>query len=283
MISLALLAAASAGFTGTALAQPLPTYDPSVVAIPRVGRVHTGAIVTSAGRCMTLRTFGQVEDKVASPIWPKGAARAGTIITLPDGTPVPLNKKLGIRGRFAALGEAAVPPSARRCPGRPFFIEHANQLFAWSDARELVAMSDAVLVARVNRVLSKDPQDDGMLTTIDATVEEVVRGPAYRGGQVIRLRLPSGIDAAGNWRTGTHDPLYGATGGLKRKAASERWLIFVNQGFYSEQARVRGGKRLPGHLGGSFFWRLDGERIVNEHDSEMAPDLPALRALAKRR
>ena len=271
---------AALSLSAAAPATQIVTYDPAKVTIPRITRVETGAIISGDGRCLILRTFGAVADQVGTPVWPIGSKRSGDVITLLDGTPVPLGKKIGVAGRFANIGDAA--PS-KACAGRPFYIQRANQLFAWSKPEDLLEASDAAIVVRVNWLLAKDAQADGMLTTVDATVEEAIRGKAYRRGQAIRLRLPSGIDADGRWQTGTHDPIYRATGGLKHKVAGDRWLVFVNSDFYSEQARVRGGRPLPGHTGGSLFWRLDGERIINERDTEIAADLSKLRAMANGR
>ena len=274
-----LLLVAALAVSAAAPPHHLPTYDAAKVAIPRMTRLDTGAIISRAGRCLTLRTFGPVPDKVGTPLWPVGTTRSGDVITLPDGTPVPLGKKIGVAGRFATVDD---PAPAKGCTARPFYIQRAHQLFAWVGAGDLLDASDEAIVVRVNWLLAKDPQADGMLTTVDATVEEAIRGTRYRRGQAIRLRLPAGIDAKGRWQTGSHDPIYGPAGGLKRKVAGDRWLVFVNSDFYSEQARVRGGKPLPNYTGGSLFWRLEGERIINERDTEMVADLPELRAMADR-
>jgi hypothetical protein len=272
--------AAALSLIAAAPATKIATYDPAKVAIPRSTRVDTGAIISRAGRCLALRTFGAVPGKVGTPIWPVGSKRAGDTITLADGTPVRLGKKIAVAGRFATVGDQV---TAEGCTGRPFYIQGAHPMFAWSDTGDLLDDADAAIIVRVNWLLAKDPQADGMLTTVDATIEEAINGKGYRRGQAIRLRLPSGIDADGQWQTSSHDPIYGATGGLKRKVADDRWLVFVNNDFYSEQARVRGGKPLPGYTGGSLFWRLDGQRIINERDMQMVADLPKLRSVAKQR
>lgn len=277
MISLVAVALAAA-----APSPSLPTYDPAKVAIPRDAREDTGAIVRRKGECITLRSFGRIEGQSISPIWPTGTTIAGQTIRMPDGAPVRIGRKLGLGGRFAKADETP-PAAARRCPGRPFYVQRAHQMFLWDDTREAVAMADAVLVVRVDTLTSKDPRGDGMLTTIDATVLSRLAGTGYRHGQPLKLRFSSGIGADGRWQNSVHDPIYGPTGGLKRDVRGERWLLFINQEFYAEQARVRGGKPEPGHVGGSWFYRLDGGKIINDGDSPMAATLAEIRAAARHR
>ena len=62
-------------------------------------------------------------------------------------------------------------------------------------------------------------------------------------------------------------------------ALGQRLLLFVVQAFYAEQARVRGGRPLAGHVGRSFLHRLEGDQVIAATDSAAPETLAELRDL----
>jgi hypothetical protein len=127
----------------------------------------------------------------------------------------------------------------------------------------------------VSAVNGRAPLGDGMLTTIDATVIEPISGGGYKPGQQLRLRLPMGLDGP---RT-AHDTVFGAFGDRSAQLIGRRVLLFVVQDLYAEQARARGGKPVEGHIGGTLFYHLEFERLVNNTDSPAPETLTELRRL----
>jgi hypothetical protein len=252
-----------------ASAPGLPVYNLASVTITRGQREGTAAILRRESSCLVLETMGRIEGQRWTPVWPLGTSLEPSGVRLPSGEPVPFGRKLSVEGRLASPVEAR---PAGRCQGPAFLVQSANRAFVWNSAAELVAGSAAVLVVEIFLPDFNDPQPDSMLTTLHGTVREAIKGGAYRAGTTIRMRLPTGATGPRS----AHDPLRG----LYANAIGQRLLLFVDQELYAAQARARGGKPLPGHLGGSIFYRLEGERVVNDTDSPAPADLAEARRLA---
>ena len=270
----ALLAAATAGCMTPTTAPPagapgLLVYNPAGVTITREQREGTGAILRREGSCLVLDTLGRIEGQRWAPVWPLGTSLGPDGVRLPSGEPVPFGRKLSVGGRLAGPAEAR---PAVGCPGEAFLIQSANRAFVWNSAAELVDGSEEVLVVELFWANFDDPQPDGMLTTLNGTVVEAIKG-GRRAGSTVRLRLPAGATTGPRY---AHDPFRG----LYPAAAGQRILLFVDQELYAAQSRARGGTPLPGHLGGSSFFRLEGERVINDTDSPAPATLTETRRLA---
>lgn len=269
-----LLTPAIAGCATVPKSDGLPSYDPSVT-IAREVREGTAGVLHRKGSCVLLRTFGRIEGAQLVPIWPAGTRDEGERLVLPNSAPLPIGKNLSVSGRFVAPTEAALTRLTAGCAGRAFLVESANRSLVWGSPAELVAMADAALVVRVNAVNGRAPLRDGMLTTIDTTVLEAISGSDYESGQRLSLRLPMGIDGPRS----AHGTMYGALGDRSGQLMDQRLLLFVVQDLYAEQARVRGGRPLEGYEGGTLFYRLQGDRVINDTDSPAPETLAALRDL----
>jgi hypothetical protein len=255
-------------------------HDITSADLPREIAQTAAGTLRRHGTCVMAVGLGLSEGRTIVPIWPRGTRSEGADVLLPNGNPLRIGKKAGFRGRYADEDEQEFGAIASACGGEAFLVESGNRMYVWGTAAELVEMSDAVLRVRVSGINPRDPRADGMLTTIDATILEAVKGGGYHAGAPIKLRIASGMDSSGRAQASAHDPLYHPFGGLKRQLVGEQLLVFVDQDFYREQARVRGGGALPGYVGGSIFYRLDGDRIVNDGDSPAPATLAELRTLA---
>jgi hypothetical protein len=269
----ALLAAATAGCMTPAVAPPasppgLLVYNPAGVTITREQREGTGAILRREGSCLVLDTLGRIKGQRWAPVWPLGTSLGPDGVRLPKGEPVPFGRRLSVEGRLASPGEAWTGG----CPSPAFLVQSANRAFVWNSAAELVDGSEEVLVIELFWANFDDPQPDGMLTTLNGTVVELIKG-GRRAGSTVRLRLPAGATTRARY---AHDPFRG----LYPAAAGQRVLLFVDQELYAAQARARGGTPLTGHLGGSSFFRLEGERVINDTDSPAPANLAETRRLA---
>lgn len=233
----------------------------------------TGGFLESREGCIILRN----PDGETVPIWPPGTRIDDDQITLPSGRSLDVGKQVNLWGRYVFQGDGTFSAGASACGWRGLLVQRGERVYLAANAVDQAQMSDGVLVVQVLQLRPSEPLGDGMLTTIEAQVVDVLKG-SFAPGEQILLRHSAGQDASGQWRVGTHDPIYEPFGRAKI-GRGDHLLVFVNGDVYRQMSEARGGEPISGYFGVGFgVHGVENGAIERAGDFEMPETVEELRA-----